>query len=134
MSEPPAAKQGDPIIGLDTHVVLIPSPGGPIPTPMPMPFSGPLCDALSDSVFVNDLPAAVEGSQARNVPPHIPTGGPFQKAPSNRATVQKGSSSVFADDKPLARLNDPAVCCNDPADAPTGHIVAAGTVFCGPPS
>lgn len=31
----PAAKQGDRVVGVDTHIVMIPSPGGPVPTPVP---------------------------------------------------------------------------------------------------
>ena len=34
----PAAKQGDQITGIDTHIIMIPSPGGPVPTPLPHPL------------------------------------------------------------------------------------------------
>ena len=30
----PAAKQGDKVMATDTHIVMIPSPGGPVPTPL----------------------------------------------------------------------------------------------------
>ncbi|XXT39298.1 hypothetical protein WMF13_40875 [Sorangium sp. So ce513] len=43
----PAAKQGDKVVGIDTHVVMLPSPGGPVPTPAPLPFSGTLNGDLS---------------------------------------------------------------------------------------
>jgi len=36
----PAAKQGDLVVGIDTHIVMVPSPAGPVPTATPMPFSG----------------------------------------------------------------------------------------------
>jgi len=36
----PAAKEGDKVVGVDTHVIMIPSPGGPVPTPIPMPIPG----------------------------------------------------------------------------------------------
>ena len=37
----PAAKQGDRVQAMDTHIVMVPSPGGPVPTPTPgHPFSG----------------------------------------------------------------------------------------------
>lgn len=29
----PAAKMGDKVVGMDIHIVMIPSPGGPVPTP-----------------------------------------------------------------------------------------------------
>ena len=35
----PAAKQGDQVMATDTHIVMIPSPGGPVPTPLPHPLS-----------------------------------------------------------------------------------------------
>jgi uncharacterized Zn-binding protein involved in type VI secretion len=127
----PGAKQGDQVVGVDTHVVMIPSPGGPVPTPMPMPFSGKLSGDLSGSVFIDDKAAAVKGSTADNMPKHIPAGGPFQKPPSDKATVDGGSSSVFFDDKEAARAGDPAKTCNDPQDAPNGVIVATGTVMIG---
>jgi uncharacterized Zn-binding protein involved in type VI secretion len=127
----PVAKRGDKVVGLDTHVVLLSSPAGPVPTPIPSPFSGPLAEELSRTVFVDNAPAATVGSRARNTPSHIPAGGPFQRPPSNTATVKSGSATVFADGRGVARAGDPAECCNDPADAPTGHAVAAGTVRAG---
>ena len=127
----PVAKQGDRVVGLDTHVVLISSPAGPVPTPLPSPFSGPLSRELSSTVCVDNSYAATVGSQAQNTPSHIPVGGPFQRPPSNQATVKAGSSTVFADNRGVARAGDPAECCNDPADSPTGHVVAAGTVLAG---
>ena len=36
----PAAKHFDRVLGLDTHVVLMPTPSGPVPTPLPHPFIG----------------------------------------------------------------------------------------------
>src|SRR5688572_1433085 len=110
------------IVGLDTHIVMVSSPGGPVPTSMPMPFSGPLANDLSGSVFVDNQAVAVVGSGADNTPAHMPIGGPFQKPPSNKATVIEGSATVFADNKAVARANDPAKCCNDPSDSDTGHI------------
>ncbi len=127
----PVAKKGDQVTGVDTHIVLIPSPAGPVPTPVPCPFNGILVEALAGSVFVDHCAVAVEGSVGKNVPPHIPAGGPFQRPPSNRATVKSGSSTVFAEARAVARLGDPAVSCNDPTDAATSHVLAAATVFAG---
>lgn len=127
----PGAKEGDRISGVDTHVVLVPSPGGPVPTPTPMPFAGTLSGRLAGGVFLDDKPAATEGSTARNLPAHAPTGGSFPSPPSNEATVQKGSGTVFIENKPAARMGDPAMTCNDPADAPNGTVIASGTVFIG---
>lgn len=127
----PAATQGDMVVGIDIHVVMIPSPGGPIPTPLPSPFVGQLSDVLSATVMIDNQAVAIVGSTADNSPPHIPAGGPFQKTPADKATVQQGSTTVMIDGKGVARLGDPAMTCNDPADAPNGAIIAAGTVFVG---
>jgi uncharacterized Zn-binding protein involved in type VI secretion len=127
----PAAKQGDKVVGVDTHVLMVPSPGGPVPTPTPMPFAGALDGALSADVMVDDLAAATEGSTATNTPAHVPVAGPFQTPPSNKGTVNAGSATVLINGKPAARAGDTALTCNDPADAPNGTIVASGTVIVG---
>lgn len=127
----PAAKQGDAVVGVDTHVVMIPSPAGPIPTPMIMPFSGKLASSLSEDVQVEDKPAALKGSGAVNSPPHVPAGGPFQKPPSNQGKVTIGSDTVFINDKHAARSSDSVETCSDPADAPNCVIQCASTVLIG---
>lgn len=127
----PAAKQGDQVIATDTHIIMIPSPGGPVPTPLPHPFVGRLDGSLSSDVNIEGKPAAVVGSTATNTPSHIPQGGPFQKLPSNRATIQLGSTTVLINGKPAARNGDKAITCNDPADLPVGTVVAVGTVLIG---
>ena len=127
----PAAKQGDQVIATDIHIIIIPTPGGPVPTPLPHPFTGMLDGQLSTDVSVEGKAAAVQGSTATNTPAHIPQGGPFQKPPSNQATVQMGSTSVFINGKPAARNGDVAITCNDPADLPAGTVIAVGTVFIG---
>ncbi len=125
----PIAKEGDQVVAVDTHILMIPSPGGPVPTPTPMPFSGKLDAKLSTTVFIDDKAVALVGSEASNMPAHIPAGGPFQKQPADKGTVETGSSSVFVDDKAVARMGDTVKTCNDPADAPNGTIIAAGVVM-----
>lgn len=127
----PAAKQGDQVLATDIHIQMIPSPGGPVPTPLPSPFVGSIDGGLSSDVFIAGMAAAVVGSTATNTPQHIPTAGPFQKPPSNQATIQQGSSTVFINGKAAARMGDPAMTCNDPADTPAGTVLASGTVFIG---
>ena len=127
----PAAKQSDQVMATDTHIVMIPSPGGPVPTPLPSPFVGMIDGSLSSDVNIDGKPAAVQGSTATNTPSHVPAGGPFQKPPSNRATIQLGSATVLINGKPAARNGDMALTCNDPADLPIGQVVAVGTVLIG---
>ena len=127
----PLAKEGDEVVAIDTHIVMIPSPGGPVPTPLPSPFRGPLSIKLSSTVFADEKAAATVGSQAQCNPPHIPSGGPFQTPPSNLATVEMGSNTVFIDEKAAVRIGDMAKTCNDPADLMVGKVIAQGTVFAG---
>ena len=127
----PAAKQGDLVIGTDIHIVMIPTPGGPVPTPLPHPFAGQLDGKLSSDVMIDGKPAAVQGSTAINMPAHIPQGGPFQSPPKNGGEVLIGSMTVLINGKPSARHGDVAMTCNDPADVPVGQVVAASTVMVG---
>src|SRR5919197_6672978 len=116
----PAAKQGDQITAVDTHIVMVPQPppAPATPTPLPHPFSGRITGGLSSNVKIMGKPAAVVGSTADNTPPHLPMapGVSFQKGPSNKATIQQGSQRVMINNKPAARAGDKAMTCNDPAD------------------
>jgi uncharacterized Zn-binding protein involved in type VI secretion len=128
----PAAKQGDRVVAVDTHIVMVPGTP-PAPTPLPHPFAGVLSGGLSGDVKISGRPAATVGSTADSTPPHIPTapGISFQKPPSNKATIQQGSQTVKINGKPAARTGDKALTCNDPTDLPAGTVVAAGTVMIG---
>lgn len=124
----PAARQNDPVTGTDIHVLLVPSPGGPVPTPTPLPFSGKLMTGLSTDVLINGLPAAVAGSVAQNLPPHLaPPPATFARPPTNQGRVLIGSPTVLVNGNPLARVGDPVATCNDPADLPAATIVAGST-------
>jgi len=129
----PAAKQNDQVLATDTHIVMVPAGPAQVPTPLPHPFAGKITAGTVSTVRIAGAPAAVVGSQADNTPAHIPTppGVTFQKPPTNKATVQMGSATVKIGGKPAARNGDIALTCNDPADAPMGKVVAAGTVLIG---
>jgi uncharacterized Zn-binding protein involved in type VI secretion len=124
----PAAKQGDQVTAVDMHLILV---GGLVPTLVSHPFAGILDGNLSPDVNIMGRPAAVQGSTATNVPPHVPIGGKFVKPPANKATIRIGSTSVLINGKPAARSGDVAITCNDPADLPVGTVVASGTVMIG---
>lgn len=127
----PGAKKQDQVVAIDTHIVMIPSPSGSVPTPLPHPFTGQLDGGLSGDVEIEGMAAAVEGSTATNTPAHIPQGGPFQSPPSDSATIDTGSGSVFINGKAAARMGDTAKTCNDPSDLPAGTVIAVGTVMIG---
>lgn len=93
----PAAKKNDQVVGVDIHIVMVPSPAGPVPTPLPHPFTGILDSGLSTTVKIMGQPAAMQDSQASNTPSHIatPPGTTFQKPPSNKAKIMMGSFNVM---------------------------------------
>jgi uncharacterized Zn-binding protein involved in type VI secretion len=128
----PAAKQGDHILATDTHVVIVPGTP-PTPTPLPHPFSGIINGNLSSNVKIMGRAAATTGSTGDNIPPHIPTppGTSFQRPPTNKGTINVGSSTVRINSLPAARNGDKALTCNDPVDLPVGTVVATGTVNIG---
>ncbi len=127
----PAAKQNDQIVAVDTHIVMIPAGTAVVPTPLPHPFSGIIDGELSSDVNIMGQAAATVGSTATNTPAHIPQGGPFQAPPADSGTIDTGSSTVLINGKAAARMGDTATTCNDPADAPVGTVIAAGTVLIG---
>ena len=129
----PAANGSSMVTATDTHIVMVPSPGGPVPTPLPHVFSGTINGGLVSSVKIGGQPAAVVGSTAANTPAHLPTppGTAFQKPPANQGEVFLGSATVKIGGKAAARNGDTVKTCNDPVDAPVGQIVAAGTVLVG---
>jgi uncharacterized Zn-binding protein involved in type VI secretion len=127
----PAAKMGDTITGVDIHIILIPTPGGPVPTPLPHPFNGIISGAVSPTVHIMGQPAATVGSMATNTPPHIPEGGPFSVPPTNQAQIMMGSPTVMINGLMAARNGDTALTCNDPAPLPSGTVIAVGTVMIG---
>ncbi len=128
----PAAKLGDKVIGIDTHIVLVPAPNGAVPTPLPFAFVGTIMSGCVPTVLIEGKPAAVVGSIALNVPPHVPDKGTFQTPPNNQGTIMLGSPTVLISGKQGARAGDRVLTCNDPAPAPVGVIQAASTVSIGP--
>lgn len=133
----PAAKQGDQVVAVDTHIivpVIVPVPLG-APTSITLPFNGTITTNLSRDVFIEGKPAATVGSGAVNMTPHVvPPPAGFPKPPSNRGKILTGSTGVFINGKPAARLGDQAITCNDPVDLPKGTVVRVppvGRVFIG---
>lgn len=122
----PAANAAATVVAVDTHIVMVPTPGGPVPTPLPHPFAGRFSGGLVNTVLISGQPAAVLGSVAANQPPHLPTppGAAFQNPPANTGTVHLGSTGVLIGGQPAARNGDPVRTCNDPVEAPVGQIVA----------
>ncbi len=60
-------KHLDPLIGIDTHIILIPTPAGPVPTPLPHPYVGMVLDLMDyvpimgATTYINSLPRGQAG-------------------------------------------------------------------------
>lgn len=121
---PAAARDTDSVLGVDIHIVMIPTPGGEVPTPLPHPFSAKINASVSADVKVNGLGAATVDSESQNEPSHMPLGPRFQKEPSNKGKVQMGSMTVFINGKQAARMGDVVMTCADPGDMPNGTILS----------
>jgi uncharacterized Zn-binding protein involved in type VI secretion len=133
MPAQPIAKMGDTITAMDTHIVMVPSPGGPVPTPTPgHPYNGMINGGLSSNVMIGGMAVATINSTAVNQPPHIPIGGPsFQVPPTNQATIMLGSTTVMVNGLGVARNGDSARTCDDINPAPAGTVIAVGAVMAG---
>lgn len=118
---PPAARLGDLIQAVDIHTVMIPTPGGPAPTPLPHPFLAPITLNCSTNVLIGGAPAATVTSKAIMV--HVPQGGPFQVPPTGIGEVIMGSTTVLINGKPAARMGDTCNTCQDGGPAPLGRIL-----------
>jgi RHS repeat-associated protein len=138
--------QGDPVVGLDMHIVGIPAPPSPvpIPTPVPMPFVGMIFDpaalavgaAISVAagggpglVMVNGLPVANTGTAVTNLltSPHLPAPGVTfvpPSGPGNDAKLLFGSLGVTLGGSLGVRLGDIALSCSDPVRMPTSMVIA----------
>jgi RHS repeat-associated protein len=152
-----AAKFGDPVLGVDIHMVLVPAPPAPapIPTPLPHPFVGVVFDPLGAAigaalglafggggpVLINYMPCGNTGTEVKGVP-HFPTppGVSFapNDIPSNDGTLIFGSKTVTMAGSSIARLTDLVMTCNFPINLPTSVCMAvpmgAPVLVGGPPS
>lgn len=122
---PPAATMNDMITATDTHIIMVPTPAGEVPTPpIPHPYAGTISTAVSANVMICGQPAATLGSGSTFT--HIPQGPRFMVPPTGIGTIIKGSATVMINKKPAARMGDTCMTCNDPAPLPVGSVVVVG--------
>ena len=137
----PAAKFGDIVIGVDLHLVMVPTPGGPVPTPLPHVFQGIVYDPVGAAigaalgavfgggglVLVNGLPAGNTGMEVKGTP-HLPTppGTAFapNDVPDHQGTLVTGSKTVSFSGSSAARLTSLVASCNFPLNLPTSTCLA----------
>ncbi len=137
-----AAKEFDVVIGVDIHLVMVPTPAGAqVPTPLPHPFVGVVYDPIGNfigavlgkvfgsggPVYVNGLHAAGTGTAVRGRS-HFPTPpgtswGPGEK-PGNDGSIVSGSKTVHFSGSSAARRSSLVSSCNYPLNAPTSTCLA----------
>ncbi|MEC7525409.1 MAG: DUF6531 domain-containing protein [Myxococcota bacterium] len=135
----------DPVLGIDTHIVLVPAPPSPspIPTPVPLPFVGLVFDPLGllvgagigmalgggpGIVLINNLPATNCGTEVTNLMtcPHLPAPGvAFATGlPGNDAQLYFGALDVSLAGTLAVRFGEAALSCGDPIRLPTSVVMA----------
>lgn len=110
----PSAKHGDPQLGVDIHLCVVPP--SPSPVPLPVPHLSAVFDPfdyvpiLGATVEVAGMKRATAGTGAIVI--HIPPGFPFApQLPEKDDELFMGSSSVVADGDPLSYLALPVLDC-----------------------
>ena len=97
------AVEQDKVFGMDTHIMLMPSPTGTVTVPLPHPFVGKMADKLSTDVKIKGKKVAVKGSVAKHDSPvhmQLPGTIKFQNAPKKEGEVTGGTiDSVKVDGK-----------------------------------
>ena len=124
------AAQDDRVMGMDVHIMVIPSGSSTTTAPLPHPFIGKLDDGLSDDVSIGDKKAAAKGSKAKHDDPtHIQLPGTikFQNSPKKEGEVTGGTSStVKIDGKEAAVIGSLVTTCNDIGARNNSTVIAAG--------
>ncbi|WP_084162255.1 RHS repeat-associated core domain-containing protein [Methylocaldum szegediense] len=107
----PAAKHGDPQLGVDIHLCTT-----PVPTPLPTPHISVVFDPfdyipiIGATVTVCGMKRATAGTAGMVV--HIPPGFPFApKFPDTDDELFMGSSTVIADGDPFSYISLPVLGC-----------------------
>jgi YD repeat-containing protein len=110
----PAAKHGDPQLGIDIHLCTVPP--SPSPVPLPTPHMSIVFDSFDyvpvfgATVSVCGMKRATAGTSAIVV--HIPPGFPFApKLPDKEDELFMGSATVVADGDPFSFMSVPVLSC-----------------------
>lgn len=110
----PAAKHGDPQMGVDIHLCIVPP--SPSPVPLPTPHTSIVFDPfdyipfLGATVTVCGMKRATAGTNATVI--HIPPGFPFAPMlPDKDDELFMGSSTVVADGDPMSHISHPVLGC-----------------------
>jgi RHS repeat-associated protein len=128
-----AAKFGDPVLGVDLHMVVLP-PGGQVP--LPHPFVGVVWDPIGAAiggifgggpVHINGIHNGGTGCGVKGMG-HIPTPPGVCFAPSdvpgNEGSIVTGSKTVHLGGASAGRKGSMVSSCNFPLNLPTSMCLA----------
>ncbi|KYF73430.1 hypothetical protein BE11_19925 [Sorangium cellulosum] len=134
-----AAKFFDPVLGIDIHLVIVPTL--PAPVPLPHPFIGIVFDPIGllvsagiTAVFGGGGPVFVNGVRIGNTGtdciaiPHfpMPPGVSFapMDVPDNEGTLVTGAKTVTFEGSSEGRMGSMVASCNFPLNLPTSLCLA----------
>ena len=124
------AAQDDRVMGMDVHIMVIPSGPSTTTVPLPHPFMGKLDDGLSDDVIIGDKKAALKGSKARHddsMHLQLPGTIKFQNNPKKDGEITGGTSpTVKINGKEAAVIGSLVTTCNDIGARNNSTVIAAG--------
>ena len=142
----------DLVMGIDIHYELVPSPGGPVPTPLPNLFLGLVFDPFGLAfglllqrieTFVRDqptrgivlthkLPATCTGDEAVALVPHmvLPPGTGWVVPPEDNAILLEGAKTVTVTGSAAARAGVSLMSCGEPMRMSTSTLIS---IPAGPP-
>lgn len=124
------AAQDDRVMGMDVHIMVIPSGPSTTTAPLPHPFIGKLDDGLSDDVSIGDKKAALKGSKAKHddsMHMQLPGTIKFQNNPKKEGEVTGGiSPTVKINGKETAVIGSLVTTCNDIGARNNSTVIAAG--------
>jgi phage baseplate assembly protein gpV len=124
------AVEGDKVMGMDTHIMVVPAGNTTTTVPLPHPFIGKLKDKLAKDVTIKDKKCAVKDSVAKHddsMHMQLPGTIKFQKNPKKEGKVTGGTSSkVKIEGKEAAVIGSQVTTCNDMGMQNNSTIIAMG--------
>ena len=124
------AVEGDKVMGMDTHIMVIPAGMSTANVPLPHPFIGKLKDKLSKDVKIKDKKCATKDSVAKHddsMHMQLPGTIKFQKNPKKEGKVTGGTSrKVKINGKEAAVIGSQVSTCNDMGMQNNSTIIAMG--------
>jgi RHS repeat-associated protein len=126
----PASKHLDIVMGIDVHIVMVPTPGGPVPTPLPHPFIGMLFDpgdydlaAEAAKIGLDITPALDIKNMVDKVKGYSPSALVGKLADKAQNAINEYANVFPTPSKGLVKVNGlPRVHCGTPGYAMPPHF------------